>query len=151
MFERTTINIASDAAYPDLFHAADPDQIPTTLSTSELLATIISGATSFPITASRLTSIKDLPIPSAETSAALVAVQPRIALIELLQESQTCELAALRQRSASIIKRCYELSGLGGSECWTEWEKRMTVIEKQVRRQEGRIAHDVKTNEAYTT
>lgn len=134
-----------------MFHAADADQIPTTLSTSELLATVISGATSYSITASRLTSIKDLPIPSAESSASLIALQSRIAHIQLLQESQGCELAALRQRSASVIKRWYELSVLGGSECWTEWEKRMTVVEKQVRGQEGRIAHDVKTNEVYTT
>ncbi|KAL8824514.1 MAG: hypothetical protein Q9191_005005 [Dirinaria sp. TL-2023a] len=139
------------AAFPDLFHAVGPNQIPTTLSPPELLATINSNATSYPTTASRLTSVKDLPVPSAESSAALIDLQPRIARVQLLQESQGRELAALRHRSASLIKRWYELSVLGASECWTEWEKRMTAVEKQVRRQEGRIARDVKTEEAYAS
>lgn len=128
-----------------------PNQIPTTLSTPELLATIYSNATLYPTTASRLTSVKDLPVPSTESSAALIALQPRIARVQLLQESQGRELAALRHRSASVIKRWYELSVLGGSECWTEWEKRMTAVEKQVRRQEGRIVRDMETNKAYAT
>lgn len=95
--------------------------------------------------------MKDLPIPSAESSAALIALKPRLARLELLQESQEREVAELRLRSAAAIKRWYELEVLGGSECWIEWEGRMTEVEKMVRRKEGLQARELKANEAYTT
>ena len=127
-----------------------PLEILTTLSTKELLAIITSCATSFPTTASRLTAIKDLPVPPAESSAALIALKPRIARVELLQESQGKELAELRSRSASAIQRWYELSVLGGNECWTEWEGRLSDVEKRLRREEGYNAREAKENQAYS-
>ena len=141
----------SDAAQSDLFPSANLDDIPTTLSIPEIFAIIRSSATSYPTTASRLTSIQDLPIPSAESSAALIALQPRVTRLELLQESQGRELAELRLRSAAAIKRWYELGVLGGSECWTEWEGRVTSVEKLVRREEGLRARELEANEAYKT
>lgn len=119
------------------------------MSTSEVLAIINSCATSFPTTASRLNAIKDLPIPSAESSASLIALHPRLAEIELLQDAQTSEMAELRSRSAVAIQRWYELGVLGESECWTEWEGRVIDIEKKVRRQEVHVVQDAKEMEAY--
>ena len=139
----------SDAAQPDLFQTSNPDEVPTTLSTPELLAIISASAASYPVTASRLTSIKDLPMPSTESSTTLIALQPRIARLELLQNAQDRELAELRLRSASVIKRWYELGPLGGSECWTEWEGRMTTLEKLVRREEASQARELEAKEAY--
>lgn len=40
---------------------------------------------------------------------------------------------------------------LGGSECWAEWEDRMTGVEKMVRREEGLRARELEANEAYKT
>ncbi len=60
-------------------------------------------------------------------------------------------MAELRLRSAAAIKRWYELEVLGASECWTEWEGRMTEVEKMVRRKENLRARELTANEAYTT
>lgn len=139
----------ADAAQPDVFQSTNSDGLPTASSTPEILAIISSSAPVYPTTASRLTSIKDLPIPSAESSAALIALLPRLKRLEILQESQDQELAQLRLRSASAMKRWYELGPLGGSECWTEWESRMTNIERLVRREEGQQAREIEAREAY--
>ena len=110
---------------------------------------IESCATSYPTTASRLNAIKDLPIPPPETSAALIALHPRLAKVEMLQESQAQEMSELRRRSASVIQRWYELGVLGESECWAEWEERLVDVEKRVRREELHQAQEDKESNAY--
>ena len=69
--------------------------------------------------------------------------------MELLQETQGKELAELRLRSASAIQRWYELSVLDASECWTEWEGRLSNVEKRVRREEGLAAREAEASQAY--
>lgn len=71
--------------------------------------------------------------------------------MEVLQESQGRELAELRFRSASAIRRWYELNVLGASECWTEWEGRMSNVEKRVRRAEGQSAREAEASSLYNT
>ena len=154
-----SLTVLIENLYPDIFHpplpkgvvSMKPLEMLTTLSTKELVAVITSCATSFPNTASWLTAIKDLPVPPAESSAALIALMPRIARVELLQESQMKELAELRSRSALAIQRWYELSVLGSNECWTEWEGRLSNVEKRLRREEGYHARESKENQAYNT
>ncbi|KAI9648984.1 hypothetical protein NHQ30_001550 [Ciborinia camelliae] len=122
------------ARYPDLFKSIDPDQIPTTLDTSSILSIILASASSYPSTASRLTSILDMPIPSAESSAQLIDLQPRIAKIEALQMAQNAELSALRQRTAAVIQRWYTVDVLRTGESWAELEGRVQQVEQKVRR-----------------
>lgn len=69
--------------------------------------------------------------------------------MELLQDSQGKELADLRLRSAAAIQRWYELNVLGASECWSEWESRMSNLEKRVRQEEGQSERDAKASQAY--
>ena len=71
--------------------------------------------------------------------------------MEMLQESQSREMAELRLRSATAIQQWYELSVLGGSECWTEWEGRISNVEKRLRREEGFSAREAKENQVYST
>ncbi|KAI4199923.1 MAG: hypothetical protein LQ350_004275 [Teloschistes chrysophthalmus] len=127
------------AAHPTLFHPAksDLDTIPSTLSTEEILAIVNAHAPLYPLTASRLTSIGDMSIPSSSLSATLISLQPRLAKLQQLQDAQTKEIAALRARSAKAVQRWYELGVLGQGECWAEWEGRMEDCEKKVRRREG--------------
>lgn len=66
-----------------------------------------------------------------------------------MQEEQGRDVAVLRARSARAIQRWYELGVLGESECWSEWEGRMVVVEKKVRREEGRAAKVVEEDRAY--
>lgn len=108
----------------------------------ERLAIIQSCAPLFPTSASRLTSIQDLPVPSAESSANLIALHPRLARVELLQKSQSQEVAGLRLRTASILQRWYEIGVLAQGECWTEWQERMMEVEKALRREEASRARE---------
>ena len=123
--------------------------MPTTLSTAELIAIIVSCAPSFPTTASRLIAVKDLPIPPAKSFAALIALQPRLAEVELLQQSQAKEMAELRARSARAVQRWYEVGVLEEGECWSEWEERCVEVEKKVRRAEMHATQEAKEKEAY--
>ena len=136
------------ASYPDFFHPTTTD-VPTTLSTREILAIVDSCAPSYQTTASRLNALKDLPVPAAEASASLASLHPRLLKLELLQDEQAREMAELRTRSATAVQRWYELGVLGESECWTEWEGRVVEVEKMVRRQEGRVAKEVEEDKAY--
>lgn len=137
-----------DSAHPDLFYPTNSHLPPTSLTTSEILSIIGSCATSYQTTASCLTSIKDLSIPPADSSTKLMALHPRMAQLELLQESQAKEMAELRSRSATMIQRWYEFGVLGGGECWTEWEGRVANVEKAVRRKEHQ-AKNIQSAEAY--
>ena len=123
-----------DARHPDLFQSVNSDDLPTTLDTSSILAIVLASASSYPSTASRLTSILDVPIPPAELSAQLISLQPRIANVETLQASQNADVAALRERSAAVIQRWYTVDVLRDGETWAELEGRVEHVEQNVRR-----------------
>lgn len=127
----------SDSSHPDIFPSLTPADDHATFSNAEQLAIIDSYATLFPTTASRLTSVQNLPIPSAESSASLISLHPRLAKVELLQKSQSDEMADLRYRTAAVLQRWYEVGVLGQGECWSEWEGRVMEVEKAARREEA--------------
>ncbi|PGH09995.1 hypothetical protein GX51_00261 [Blastomyces parvus] len=116
--------------------APHPPTIPTSLSQQALTSIILSYASAFPETASRLTSLKDLPIPAASLSTSLIELQPRLDRLAAVQEEQAAEIAALRARSALVAERWVEVGVLGGSEVWAEWEGRIERVERGVRRLE---------------
>ncbi|KAL8751087.1 MAG: hypothetical protein Q9199_006653 [Rusavskia elegans] len=140
-------------AYPTLFHPpnSDSDTIPSNLSTEEILAIVAAHGSLYHQTASQLTSIHDLPIPSSSLSTSLISLQPRIAKLNSLQEAQAKEMAVLRARSARVVQRWYELGVLGQGECWAEWEGRMEECEKKVRRAEGDRKRVMEEQEKYMT
>ncbi|EEP78826.1 predicted protein [Uncinocarpus reesii 1704] len=128
--------------YPDLFQSSDPSTVPSTLSTQSLASIVLSYATAFPETASRLSSLQDLPIPPAKASTSLIELQPRIDRALREEERQAGELAELRARSALLMKRWMEVGIVGGGEVWGEWEERVRMAEREVRRLEGRMARE---------
>lgn len=140
-----------EAAHPSLFHTStsDPDVIPSNLSTEEIAAIVTAHAPAYPLTASRLTSIRDINIPSSSLSTSLIALHPRLAKLEQLQDSQSKEMAELRARSAKAVQRWYELGVLGQGECWADWEGRMEECEKRVRRLEGGRKRELEDRERY--
>jgi len=79
----------------------------------------------------------------------LIALQPRLAQIKLLQDSHARAISELRARSAQAIQRWYEAGILEGSECWSEWEGRTVDVEKRVRRVEGLKAKELKEMGTY--
>ncbi|KAH8773057.1 hypothetical protein BGZ57DRAFT_942428 [Hyaloscypha finlandica] len=120
--------------HPDLFQSLRPNDLPTTLDTESLLSIIMASASAYPATASRLTSILDVPVPPAELSAQLIDLQPRIAKVEALQAAQNADIAQLRERSAAVIQRWYTMDILRAGESWAELEGRVEQVEQKVRR-----------------
>jgi len=120
--------------HPDLFQSIDPDHAPTTLDTQSILAIVLASASAYPSTASRLTSILDVPVPSAELSAQLIDLQPRIAKVEALQAAHNADMAALRERTAAVLQRWYTVDILRAGETWAELEGRIEGVEQKVRR-----------------
>jgi hypothetical protein len=134
MLGRTHYRLFTDARHPDLFQSLHSDDLPTTLDTASILSIVLASASSYPSTASRLTSIRDVPIPPAELSAQLINLQPRIAKVEALQASQNADITELRERSAAVIQRWYTKDVLGAGEIWAELEGRVAVVEQKIRR-----------------
>jgi uncharacterized coiled-coil protein SlyX len=123
-----------DARHPDLFQSINSDDLPTTLDTQSLLSIVLASQSSYPSTASRLTSILDVPIPPAELSAQLIELVPRIAKLEALQASQNADIADLRQRSAAVLQQWYTVDILRAGDQWAELEERVETVEQKVRR-----------------
>ncbi|KAK4991934.1 hypothetical protein LTR66_006424 [Elasticomyces elasticus] len=127
-----------ESKHPELFHPIPPTTVPSTLPIPSLAALILAHSPLYPQTASQLSSLADLSIPDPSSSAALIALLPRLQKVEAKQRAQDDEIAMLRARSAEASKRWYELSVLGQGECWSEWEGRLARVERDVWREEGR-------------
>jgi hypothetical protein len=125
-----------DSKFPDLFQSTALQTVPTSLSSQNLASIVLSYASAFPETSSRLTSLNDLPIPEAKASASLIELQPRLDKIAQVQEQQAKEVSELRIRSAVLLQRWYELGLLGSGECWAEWESRLEDVDREVKRAE---------------
>ncbi|KAJ6110251.1 hypothetical protein N7486_002486 [Penicillium sp. IBT 16267x] len=122
--------------FPDLFQSPPSHEIPEGLSTRALTSIVLSYATAFPETASRLTSLNDIPIPDAQSSATLIDLQPCIDRVAQTQAQQAAEISELRVRTAKVLQRWYEVGLVGSGECWAEWEGRLEGVEREVRRRE---------------
>ncbi|KAI1087202.1 hypothetical protein F5B19DRAFT_87771 [Rostrohypoxylon terebratum] len=123
-------------SHPDLFHPPPPSSPPFSLSTEALRAIVLSAAASFPATASALTSISDTPIPDPAHSAALAALLPRMRGVEATQAAQEAEIAELRARSESLVRRWYEADVLRYAEYVAGIEGRVERAERVVKRVE---------------
>lgn len=129
----------TDDRFPDLFHSpttTNPETIPDTLTNQNLASIVLSYASAFPETASRLTSLNDLPIPDAQSSAALIELQPQLDRVARGQEEKVRDISELRIRTARVLQRWYEVGLVGGGECWAEWEGRLEDVEREVKREE---------------
>ena len=107
-------------------------------------STILANAPLYASSSSQLQSLKDLTPPPVSASTALIAIQPELALLELEQDGQALEIAQLRERSAMLLQRWYEIGVLGWGECWQEWDERLARIEQRIRRAESRKTREEK-------
>ena len=126
--------IPLDARHPDFFQSIDGNDLPTTLDTSSILSIVLASASSYPSTASRLTSIMDVSIPTAQQSTQLIDLVPRIAKVEAIQASQNAEISILRERSAALIQKWYMTDVLRMGDNWAEVEGKVASVEQKVRR-----------------
>lgn len=102
-----------------------------------LASLLLSHAPSYQATAARLTSLHDLPLPDASSSAALISLHPRLQRISTRQDDQHKIIAQLRQQSLALLARWYQLGIVTMDDCWTEWEARLMAQESHVRRAEA--------------
>jgi hypothetical protein len=123
--------------HPDLLAPSfqSDHEVPSAVEAGAAASIVLAHASAFPETASRLTSLKDLPVPSAAKSALLVDLKPRIEQARTVQEKQMHEVSELRVRSARLVERWVGLQ-VGVGECWADWEGRMTEAERELRRVE---------------
>ncbi|KAF7593233.1 hypothetical protein BBP40_011774 [Aspergillus hancockii] len=122
--------------FPDLFRPTPQNTLPENLTSQNLASIVLSYASAFPETASRLTSLNDLPIPDAQTSASLIRLQPRLDRLSQVQDQQVKQISELRVHTARVLQRWYEIALVGGGECWAEWEGRLEDVEREVKREE---------------
>ena len=127
-----------DKHYPDLFVPAAEDRPPSTQDIATIASIVLAHASSFSETVSRLTSVQELPLPPASASADLIAVQPRLEKVQEVQAAQLRKVSDLRARSARLAERWLEVGVVGQAEIWAEWEERVRVVERGVRRMEVR-------------
>lgn len=131
-----------NARHPDFFHSTEPREVPSSLDTVSKSSMVLAAASSFHQTASRLTSVNDTPLPTAELSTQLIEAAVRAARIEVLQESQSREIAALKQRSAAVLQWWYSVDILQVGESWADLEGRVEAVEQAVRRVNSARQHD---------
>lgn len=118
--------------YPDLFHAPTADGASINLDTATILSIVVSSASLYSTVASRLTSMADIPVPSADLSAQLIELQPRISRIEAIQVSQYLELLHLRERSALLVEMEYTKNVLHLGDAWATMETRIKRVERKI-------------------
>jgi hypothetical protein len=124
------------AQFPVLFGTSDSTSKSRSMDPATEASVVLAHASSFPETASRLSSLKDLTIPAAESSARLVELQPRLEKVKEVQARQLRQVAELRERSARIVERWVSGGVVGSAEAWAEVEARVRDGENGVRRVE---------------
>lgn len=99
---------------------------------------VLSHATLYPETASRLSSLQTLQIPPAEQSARLTELNPRIDKCTSKMEEMDKEIQALRERSARCLEWWVKMGVVGIGDLWEEWEDRLNEVERKITRIERR-------------
>ena len=99
---------------------------------------VLSHATLYSETASRLSSLQTLQIPSAEQSARLNDLVPSISETRQKQDELDKDVQDLRQRSARCLEWWVRVGVVGMGDLWEEWENRMLDIERRVAQFERR-------------
>ena len=132
----TSLLMTEDARHPDVFQRESTTEAPDSLSNDALLAMVVSQAALYSSVSSGLKSLLDIPIPSADASVEMMALLPRIAELDRSVERQARELAELREKTATVCWRWYQITVLGGGECWAEWDDRASRVDRGIRRLE---------------
>ena len=126
--------------WPDLFVSASQrgTQTPASLDPETTCAIVLAHASAYTETAGRMASLKDLDalMPPAAKSAILIDLQPRIDKVMEEQKRQRVIVSELRARSARLVERWVGLQ-VGMGDVWSEWERRVGLVERGVGRLEA--------------
>ena len=75
-------------------------------------------------------------MPDAQSSAALIDLQPQLDRLAQTQSGQAAEISELRGRTGRVLRRWDDVGLVGSGECWAEWEGRLEDVEREIRRGE---------------
>ncbi|KAI1626698.1 hypothetical protein EDD37DRAFT_225294 [Exophiala viscosa] len=129
--------------YPDLFDpsTANPD-IPKSEDLSTLASIVLSHATVFPETASRLASLQTLQIPPAKQSSLLATLSPKLEECRATEDSIANEARELRDRSARCLEWWVKIGVIGMGDVSKDWERRVGEVQKHLIRWERRAKEE---------
>lgn len=126
----------------EAFHSRFPELLASQPVASSDVSTqaslVLSHATIYPETASRLSSLQSLQIPSAEASARIAELAPKVADCQRTQKDLEKEVQELRQRSARCLEWWVKAGVVGMGDLWEEWEDRLRGVERQLARMDRR-------------
>lgn len=134
---RTELTRTLAATYPDLFSPGPtPAGIPKSEDLSTIASIVLSHASLFPETASRLASLQTLQVPPADQSSKLLSLGPRLDQCKETEASMEEEVRELRERSARCLEWWVKIGVIGMGEMWEDWEKRVAQVERHLVRWE---------------
>lgn len=129
---------ATENQHPDLWDEPTTSEGSDQAPDPALAALVLAHMPSYHTTAAQLTSLNDLPVPDASSSASLLSLEPRIQRAMERQEQQAKVIADMRQASLGLIGRWYEVGIVAMGDCWNEWEAHLMDAERTVRQAEAR-------------
>ncbi|KAK5458050.1 hypothetical protein LTS15_004129 [Exophiala xenobiotica] len=130
-------------AYPELLASRTiGTEVPRSEDLSTLASIVLSHATLFPETASRLSSLQTLQIPPAGQSSELLSLAPRLAQTRRTEENLSDEVSDLRERSARCLEWWVKIGVVGMGDLWEDWERRVAEVERHLIRWERRAKEE---------
>jgi hypothetical protein len=129
--------------HPDLF-APSTGAFENTKSAelSTLSSIILAHAMLYPETASRLSSLQSLQIPSADQSAKLLSLKPRLQQLQQEEQLLQGDVRELRERTARCLEWWVNIGVVGMGDVWEDWEKRISDVERNLIRWERRAKEE---------
>jgi len=126
--------------HPDLFNPSPKSDltIPKSEDMATLASIVLSHATLYPETASRLSSLQTLQIPPAEQTSKLIALSPGLEESRKIGRQMEEEVRELRERSARCLEWWVKIGVVGMGGLWEDWEARIADVERNVIRWERR-------------
>lgn len=136
LFPATTTKATSLSSSP--LQQEQPSPSPSITTLSQQSTEILTHSTLYTSTSAHLQTLSTLRIPPAEHSANLINAAPRLAKLKERQEKLDAEIDELRARSAAAVEWWVKHGVVGMGELWEDWEERVNVCERRVRREERR-------------
>jgi hypothetical protein len=143
-FDNPTDKVSIATTYPDLISAKDQADaiLPASEDLSTIASIVLSHATLYPETASRLSSLQTLQVPPADQSTKLIALMPRLTKFQEENRKMEEEVRQLRERSARCLEWWVQIGVVGIGDVSEAWERQVADIERNVVRWERRAKQE---------
>lgn len=102
---------------------------------------VLAHKSTIQLSAARLSAL-DPEVPDSKRSMALSNLQSRLKVADTKSLQQADAVTELVRASAQLVARWQEISVVRSSECFAEWEARLLILERKLRRAQGRREQD---------